>query len=290
MNLAWLKIRTAWQPLTFDGVAAFAGATFKRLLAVQLFFALLAAATVVWFLDNAWFPPIREAFLQMPGRGEIQSGKLNWTDETPRLLSENRFLAIISDLNHKGGIRVPAHIQVELGRADVRFISLFGQLEAPYPDRGWTLAFNRNELLAWWGAWRPPILWMSFGGVVGGLMLVWAGLATMGFLPVWMVGFFGNRRLGLGGSWRLAGAALMPGALLMTVAVLCYGFGLLDLVQLLAAGLAHFLAGPVYCAVSPLYEPKLAGVNAAPPNPFRTAPPPPAINPFAGKSGEDKSK
>ncbi len=60
----------AWQPLTPRGVAAFARASGGRLLLVQLLLASLAAAVVVWFLQEAWFPVIHQAIGQLPGQGE----------------------------------------------------------------------------------------------------------------------------------------------------------------------------------------------------------------------------
>src|SRR5262249_34942862 len=111
-----IAVRAAWQPFTFGGVAAFAGGTWRRLLAVQFLFALLAAAAVVWFLQVAWFPTIRQAIEQLPAAGEIHGGRLDWGgDTTPRILAEGHFLALALDLDHSGAIRSPAHVQVELG-------------------------------------------------------------------------------------------------------------------------------------------------------------------------------
>ncbi|MBT3842134.1 MAG: hypothetical protein HOF61_08130, partial [Verrucomicrobia bacterium] len=64
--------KEAWQPLTFGGVARFAVASRWRLLAVELVFAFLVAATVVWFVQQAWLPVIDEAIKQMPPTGEIR--------------------------------------------------------------------------------------------------------------------------------------------------------------------------------------------------------------------------
>ena len=50
--------KEAWQPLTFGGVARFAAASLWRLLMVELVFALMVAATVVWFVQQAWVPVI----------------------------------------------------------------------------------------------------------------------------------------------------------------------------------------------------------------------------------------
>ena len=77
----------------------------------------------------------------------------------------------------------------------------------------------------------------------GGLMVSWACLATVYCLPAWLIGFFANRDCSLGGSWRLAGAALMPGALLMCAVIVLYGWGALDLVRLAVAGSSAFVVG-----------------------------------------------
>src|SRR5579871_7044177 len=109
----------AWQPLTPRGVAGFAYASWGRLVLVQFIFALLAAATVVWFLRSDWFPTVRQAIQNLPELGEMQSGKLNWHDSSPVLLAEGHFLAFNVDTNHSGALRSPAQIQVEFGRDDI---------------------------------------------------------------------------------------------------------------------------------------------------------------------------
>ena len=266
MNESVEKPECAWQPLTLRGVAAFAGAPLRRLLLVQFIVALVAAASVVWFLHRAWFPIIGEAIRQLPPQGELRSGRLDWQGPTPARLAEGRFLAIVVDLDHAGEARSPAHVQVEFGWTDCKVYSLFGYARAAYP-RGWTLAFNRGELGPRWGAWAPAILAGVAGFVVASLIVTWTCLATVYFLLAWLVGFFANRELSLSGSWRLAGAALMPGALLMCAAILLYGCGLLDIVRLTAAAALHLVVGWVYVVTSPLRLPPQA-VAAAKENPF----------------------
>jgi hypothetical protein len=266
MNASDDKAQFAWQPLTVRGVAAFAQASLGRLLLVQLIVALLVAGTVVWFLHTCWFPIIGEAIRGLPPQGEIRSGSLDWTGPSPARLADGRFLAIIVDLGHTGGARSPAHVQVEFGRADLQVYTLLGVVRAAYP-RDRALASNRMELGPWWGAWAPAILTMAAGSVVVGLMVIWACLATVYCVPAWLIGFFADRHCGLGGSWRLAGAALMPGALWMCAAILLYGWGALDLVRLAVAGAVHLVMGWVYLLASPLYLPRHPMV-AANSNPF----------------------
>lgn len=269
------KPTAAWQPLTPRGVAAFGRASWGRLVTVQLMFALVAAVSLVWFLRTAWFPTVRAAIEQLPDQGEIRSGKLDWQDTSPQLLAEGHFLAFVVDTNHSGTLRSPAQIQVEFGRGDIFFYSLAGYREWPYPAQ-WNFGFNRSDLEPWWGAWEPPIQWIAVGAMLVWCLLSWALLATVYFLPAWLGGFFANRDLNLWQSWKLAGAALMPGALLMTAAIFFYGLGALDLVHLAAATGVHLVVGWIYTILGVRASPKLIS-NLAPQH-----------NPFAGKEACEK--
>lgn len=257
----------AWQPLTPRGVAAFARATWGRLLLVQFIIALLAALTLVWFLRTAWFPTVREAIQQLPDQGEMRSGKLNWHGGSPELLAEGHFLAFVIDTNHSGALRSPAQIQIEFGRDDIFFYSLAGYREWPYPA-DWNFGFNRAELKPWWGAWEPPILWLAFGGMLAWCLLSWVLLATVYFIPAWLGGFFANRDLGMWQTWKLTGAALMPGALLMIAAIFFFGLGVLDLVKLATALCVHVITGWVYTILGTRASPKLAADAGKEKNPF----------------------
>src|SRR5579859_4979404 len=92
----------AWQPLTPRGVAAFADATFGRLFLFQGVVAALSALVVVWFVATHWFPTIKGGIDRLPAHGSIQAGQLNWGGDSPRLLAESRFLALVIDLQHGG--------------------------------------------------------------------------------------------------------------------------------------------------------------------------------------------
>jgi hypothetical protein len=259
----------AWQPLTPRGVAAFAYAPLGRLLAVEFVVASLAAAAIVWFLHDAWFPTIGRAISQLPPAGAIRSGTLEWQGASPATLAEGRFLALTVDVKHEGKARSPAQIQVEFGQTNYMVFSLLGFIEGAYP-RGRVVAFNRQDLVPWWGAWAPPLLGIAAGLVVVGLMLSWAVLATVYAPPVWLLGFFANRDLSLRGSWCLAGAALMPGALLLSATILLYGSGAFGLVELAVAGAAHLVIGWAYLIASPLRLPLHPAAAGGKDNPFLT--------------------
>jgi hypothetical protein len=267
MQAAATSKRFAWQPLTPSGVAAFADASVGRLLLVQSLIACLVAGSLVWFLQGSWFPVIRQAVAGLPEQGEIRSGQLDWHGEPVVTLAENRFLALTVDLNHEGTARSPAHIQVELGRTYWRVSTLLGFTAEPYPpDR--RFPFSRTALVPWWGAWAPYILVVVAIGTVFGLLLIWTILACLYFLPVWLVGLYADRQLSLAGSWRLAGGALMPGAVLMLAAILAYGWGMLNLLEEIGFFLGHFVLGWAYLVLSTLSLTRSPAV------------PPPTVNPF----------
>ena len=257
----------AWEPLTPRGVAAFARATTGRLLVVQLLVALCVAATVVWFLFDAWCPTIREAIKHLPDEGEIRAAQMNWHGDSPRLLAEATFLAVSVDLDHSGEFRSPAHVQVEFGRKKIFIYSLLGHAELDYPA-GYTVAFNREELGPWWGAWEPALLTLTALGVILWLFGSWFVLAAIYALPVWLLVFFADRDLGLVECWRLAGAALMPGALLMAAGILLYDFGAVDLVGLGFAAAGHFLLGWIYLFICPLFLTRARQAATIGKNPF----------------------
>jgi hypothetical protein len=257
----------AWQPVTPSGVAAFSRSSLRRLLLLQLLVAALAGGVVAWFLFACWFPTVRAALQHLPSKGEIRVGTLNWPGPSPALLADGPFLAFSVDLDHSGRQRSPAHVQCEFGRKDVRIYSLFGYAAFPYPKQ-WIIAFNRPELEPWWGAWEPLLLWLAAAGTAGGLMAVWTMLATVYCGPLWLIAYFANRQLNLVQSWKLAGAALLPGALLETVAVAGYGLGHLDLVKLTVVTAVHFLVGWVYALLGVLASPVIPAGNVVRGNPF----------------------
>ena len=276
----------AWQPLTPYGVSVFAGATAGRLWFVQFLVATLAALLVVWFVNTDWFPTIRAAIERLPAQGSIQSSQLNWSGDSPLSLAESRFLALVVDLQHSGQMRSPAHLQVEFGKADIWVYSLFGRLEVPYP-KGYVIRLNLEDLKPWWGAWAPAILAVAGLGMAAGLLVSWTALTTLYCLPAWLLALYFNRKLSLGGSWKLAGAALIPGALVLTAALGLYALGGMDVVHVLTAWVLHILLGWGYVIMGVLARPKLQASLPPKHNPFLGAlaePNQPAANPPGSES------
>ena len=258
----------AFEPLTPRGVAAFARARLRRLLIVQLIGALLTATSVVWFLDESCFPAIRAAIQNLPATGEIRSGKLDWNSDWPMSLAEGRFLAFDVDLDHSGLIHSTADVQIEYGRETVRVFSLLGYMEFSYPADQ-IISFNRMELEPLWGAWSVEILFIAAAATIIGLLLSWWILVTIYFLPVWFLGYLTDRDLNLFASWKMSGAALMPGALLMAAGIFFYSFGALNLVQFSFGFCAHLVLGWIYLSVSLLFLPRVSTPSSKG-NPFVT--------------------
>jgi len=255
------------QPLTPGGIAGFALAPLRRLLLVQLVISILCGAMLAWFVRHSWFPAITQAIQHLPEHGEIRNGQLQWERDSPEFLGENRFFALAVDLKHEGQVRSPAHVGVEFGARDFKLFSLFGYARGTYPQR-WRIAFNRNELIPWWGAWPPAILALVIAGAVVSLMLSWALLSSLYFLPAWLIAFFINRELAFGASWRIAGASLMPGALFLAGGILLYGLGALDLIGLFIAVAIHFVVGWVFLLLALRKVPRHPKAVPAQTNPF----------------------
>ena len=256
----------AWEPVTPRGVAAFARASFERLFVVQAVVALLATASIVWVLSDGIFPVIDAAIRQLPEQGEIRASQLDWRADSPQFLAENNLIAISVDLEHGGTLRSPADFQFEFGRTSMCVFSLFGESEWYYPA-GYRISINQRDARPAWGAWSPDILALAAIGTFLGLLLVWAVLATIYCLPVWLICFFCNRDLNFRASWRLAGAALMPGALLLSTALVLYELGVFDLVRFCFVLAMHLVIGWIYIFISPMFLNRAQ--PAAEKNPFQ---------------------
>ncbi|MGH7940843.1 MAG: hypothetical protein ACREFR_07235, partial [Limisphaerales bacterium] len=121
------------EPFTPRGIAAFARAGFGRLVAAQFILAFIAAGAVAYFFHGACFPAVQAALDNLPLRGQIKSGRLDWASG-PRMLADGRFFAFDVDPHHSGQWRsATADFQIEFGHETVRIESLFGYADFSYP-------------------------------------------------------------------------------------------------------------------------------------------------------------
>jgi hypothetical protein len=219
-------------------------------------------------VGSAWFPVISQAVEQLPATGEIRSGLLTWGGDSPAVLARNRFLAIAVDLREQRGLLAPAHVYAEFSQTHLRFHSLLGYAEWAYPqDR--VISFGRAEVAPRWGAWKPALLAGVIAGTALALLAIWTLLALVYVGPVWLLGFYANRNLDFPSAWRLCGASLMPGALVMCVGIASYGAGLFNLPELGAAFVLHLLVGWLYVAISPSCLEPHPELKGTPRNPFK---------------------
>jgi hypothetical protein len=94
-----------------------------------------------------------------------------------------------------------------------------------------------------------------------------------------LLAFYADREGSWWQAWKLACAALLPGALLLSLAILGYTCQHLHLVQLLLAFLFHLVMGWVYGLFAPFCLPRARAVSSTR-NPFEQKKRKPQ-NPFA---------
>jgi len=248
----------AWQPLTFGGVAAFAGVRMGRLLAAELAVAIMVAACAVWFLHRAYCPVILQAIQKMPETARVAQGTLQGLPGT--LIAESKFLAIAATPQPGGDIGQDADLQIELRQNDFCAGSIFWPdwgLVFPY-RRGTVINLARSNLEPWWSAWQPVLLAAAGAGAVLFLLLAWAVLATIYMAPAKFIAWFADRYLTWGGAWRMGSAALLPGAVVLTGAMILYGWSVIDLAGLSFFVAIHIILGWIYivggsCKVTRLF-------------------------------------
>jgi len=243
----------AWHPLTFGGVARFAVASCWRLLTVELVFALMVATTVVWFVQQAWVPVIDKSIRKMPLTGEIRGGHLAWPSEAI-VQQEGPFMRI--DIRPGGFTNVVESVDLVLafGPDNLQVGSNLGLglLAMPYPSY-WIWSFNKTELEPWWGA-RSHMVLAGIGLLVlVALLVTWSALGLLYMFPVKV---FSVNRVDWVGARKVAIAAQLPGALVMSVGILLYGLKQLDLVALLIVWGVHLVVSWVYLIFSPILAPK----------------------------------
>ena len=250
--------RGAWQPFTFRGVAALARAPYGRLFVVQFLTALLVAASVVWFLGRCYVPVITQAAQKLPEAAGITNGFLTGFKELE--ISETKFLSIAFTADPEAELDRSADVQVAF--RDDRWVvssllsSELGSLELPYgPDNHWDL--SRAQLEPLWGAWRPVLLVGVGFAVILWLLLLWLALAVVYAPAAKLVAWLFDRELTWAGSWRLAAAALLPGAVMVALALWLYGCQILDVFGLGWLEIVHLLVGWVYLLAAPIFAPRL---------------------------------
>jgi hypothetical protein len=246
---------TAWQPFTFGGVSAFAPASWGRLWRTELVFALLATGSLLWFLVATWIPTIQQAIDHLPDQGGIYSGHLLWEGTEAVTLSSGPFLTI--GVNPEGVEPMEAATDI-LWLFTPRGIivkSTLGTMAVDYPSE-LSVDLNRAEWQPWWGAWRPAVLAGTGLLLIPVFFLSWTTIALVYAPGVRLWSWILKRQTTGWGSWRLATAALLPGAVLMSFGLIVYSQRRLGLIGLLLVFGLHWIVGWVYLVLSPAWLPR----------------------------------
>jgi len=254
-------------PFTLRGVGRFATVPVRQLFLTELVVALGLACVFGWFANATWFSQITAAICNLPARGELNRGVFVWHGDSPVQLAGSKFVAFAIDLNHEAELGHEADLCVEFGREEIQLHSLLGYVRLDYP-RNWHVTIERAQLEPWWRAWAPAILACTCAVVVLLLFVVWTVLGAVYTWPAALIAFLANRRLDLSGAWRLAGAAQMPGAVMLGLGIVLYGIGWLDLVRFGGCVVLQFLVGWFFVLVAPLTLERLVSPEIFRGNPF----------------------
>ncbi len=221
-SASWVGRLGAWQPFTGAGLGAFARTNGTRLLLFHFAASILTAVAVMWSLQLAWVPVVREAIERLPdSEAEIRRGRLTWPGDPERLLAERPELALAVDAGEGPGLGQSADLQVELHPDSTHLRGILGHLKVPYP-MGLELPLDRTRALAAWGAWRPPFLALAGGGTLLVTILGGWALATLHAPALAFMGWISRRDLGFVGAWKLGLASLFPAGLVFDAGLLLY--------------------------------------------------------------------
>lgn len=279
------------QPFTPAGVAAFQTRPTWQVPVWWLAVAVLAVLVVRAAWSGTWEAALDQAAHALPpSAGSVTDGRLFWSNATPVLtLHSGPFLGVAVSPDDPTAQGRTADVQLVLHRRGAVFGSLLGTLTVPYP-RDFHLPLDTVTTPGSWAGWRGPVRQAVGAATAIALPASWTLLASLYAPVLWLWCLVRGRRATLGGCWRMAGAALVPGALVMLGAVGLYALGGLRLEGLLLAQPLHLLPGWILCLLAPRHLPPRTG--PAGPNPFTgdTAPPPAAGgNPFQTPAAADEN-
>jgi hypothetical protein len=249
-------------------VAAFAGAPWFRLFLLQVVVAALSAASLVWFLAHCYRPVITQAVETLPSAAGVTNGQLQGFSDV--LNSETKFLSIAIAQDEDADIGQIADLQITLRRDHTAVSSLLssalGSVEFAYGTNS-ALDLSRAHLEPLWGAWQQVTLAAIGMATVIFLLLLWSALAVIYAPAAKFVAWFCDRKLSWPQAWRLASAALLPGAMLLDLGILLYGWQRVDIFGLAFLFISHFFVGWIYLLAAPVFAPRQSPLPTGP-NPF----------------------
>ena len=210
---------------------------------------------------------IERAISQLPDEGQIRRGQLEWTNASPIFLAASPQFAILVDATATEGASRVADVQLEFHQRDMKICSLFGCLSLAYPTN-FLIGLNRLEAAPAWGAWKPALFAGLVAATVAGLFASWLALSADGLAPLRLLAYLADREATQSDCWRLGFMALMPGALMMMIAIFLYGAERIKLTDLLIVWPLHLVIGLGYAIGAILFLPTAGTTPVKTANPF----------------------
>lgn len=273
-----LSAAEGWQPLTPSGVAAYAKSPLRRVVILQFISAAAIALVAGWFCSSSILPTIRQALDNLSEEGRIRLGELKLIQppaSRTHPLAANHWLALDVEATSNPSRNPARALEILAAGNGIYLLSSLGSTRIPYPVH-WDIPLNRIELLATWQAWEPLLYASLLLAVFSGMLASWWILATFLCLLPRILAYFSDRDLTLAGAWKLSAAALIPGALLMTVGWIALEVDSIDLVKLALLFVVHLLVSPVYALLATCHLTAASALRSPSPNPFD---PKPAVEP-----------
>ena len=261
-------------PFTFAGTVAFSRRSASCFLLGWLCAAAIASATCLWFIHLRWIPVIESTIEALPADVAIAGGMMKMIPEGKTIQKQNGFISLVITSAVRPQGNMTSDFQVAITPEEIRFNSLLGYLPIPYPLEA-RLSLTPSYFKAWWRAREALFTVLAFCLIAGALLSTWILLATLYFIPIAITNYFAERRNEFWATWRLAGSLLLPGALIMTLSILLYGFHLLGFLGLLVATALHIIIAWIY---------GLGSIKHIPRNPSFQGP---GTNPFSGADNTD---
>lgn len=261
-------------PLSGRSIGQLAADGFGVLWRTQWLIAVLSAVCLGLLAWTAWVPVIERAARALPDEVALNGGQLKWPTAESRVLSESPFLGFAVELNPEATTSRIADIQLVLGAQSFTVQGLFGAASFPYPPTV-QIETGRVAATAWWGAWNWVVVLGFALSVVFTLMGIWWVLATFYWPVSCLLQGLLRQRFALGMAWKLAAAALLLGALVISLGTVMYTFMAIRVPGLLAFFALHLLAGWLGLAWGVLYMPRVdTAKGATASNPFGAPPKP----------------
>jgi len=242
----------AFFPFTFGGVARFGKTNRSFLFSVQVLVAVATMFCVLTFFCSCYFPVINGSIQKLPQDSVgIQNGELHWNIKG-KLLDQNKFLAITVDESGQA-VGAESDCLISITKDRLRIANNCGYHSLiPYP-RDFSFSLNKNDIYPWWLAWRIPMLFLIAIASILSLFIVWQVLSAIYSPLIKGIAWVYRKKITWSGAYALAGAALMPGAVIMCLSIVGYTGRLYSLEGLVIAMPLHLIVGWVFLLISPFF-------------------------------------